>query len=152
MKKILLFGSSGMLGKYASDFLEKEGFEVIRNDRADGGIDITIEQEVDKLIDDINPEIVINCSAYTNVEKAEQEHEVAFKVNADAPKYMADKCKLLDIPFVHVSTDYVFGDNKKEGYTEDCTEFNPLNVYGVSKLSGEELVIGSGCKYYFLRT
>lgn len=152
MKKVLIFGSSGMLGTYTSDLLEKEGFEVVRNDRADGGIDLTNEQEVQDTVKDINPDFVLNCAAYTNVEKAEEEKDIAFKVNADAPKYMANVCKQLDIPFIHISTDYVFGENSEEGYTEDYTEFSPLSVYGESKLKGEMNVIDSGCKYFLLRT
>lgn len=152
MKKILVFGSSGMLGTYLSTLLENEGYEVIKNDRADGGIDITNHEQVKEVVESLSPEFVINCAAYTNVEKAEEEKDIAFKVNSDAPKYMAIECKNMDIPFIHISTDYVFGDNKEDGYKEDCEDYNPLNVYGVSKLDGEECVKESGCKYYILRT
>lgn len=152
MKKVLIFGSSGMLGNFLSSLLEKKGYEVERNDRADGGVDITVEEDVREVIQKSNSDFVVNCSAYTNVEKAEEEKEIAFKVNATAPKYMAISCKQLDIPFVHISTDYVFGENKEDGYTEDYKNFKPLSVYGESKLEGEKNILDVGGKVYIFRT
>ena len=152
MQKVLVFGSSGMLGNFLSSLLEEKGYEVERNDRADGGVDITVEEDVKKVIQESNSDFVINCSAYTNVEKAEEEKEIAFKVNATAPKYMAISCKELNIPLVHISTDYVFGENKQEGYTEDYKNFKPLSVYGESKLEGEKNILDVGGKVYIFRT
>ena len=154
MSKVLVFGSSGMLGSYFTKLLEEkyEEFEVIRNDKAEGGIDITDEQQVRDAINESKADYVVNCAAYTDVNGAEDNPEVAFKVNADAPKYMAKVCKELNIPFIHVSTDYVFGDNKEDGYKEDHDEFNPMNVYGVSKLDGEQNVLEVGGTYYIFRT
>lgn len=152
MKKVLIFGSSGMLGNFLSSLLEEKGYEVERNDRADTGIDITVEEDVKKVIQESKPDFVVNCSAYTNVEKAEEEKAIAFKVNATAPKYMAIPCKELDIPFVHISTDYVFGENKEDGYTEDYKNFKPLSVYGKSKLEGEKNILDVGGKVYIFRT
>ncbi len=152
MQKVLVFGSSGMLGNYFSKYLEEKGFEVERNDRAEGGIDITDQEKVNAVIKQSKADFVVNCSAYTNVEKAEEERDIAFKVNADAPKYMSLACKDLNIPFIHVSTDYVFGENKEDGYTEDYQGFKPLNVYGESKLEGEKNVLESGAHVYLFRT
>lgn len=152
MEKILVFGSSGMLGNYLCTLLESKGYEVEKNDRADGGIDITVEEDVKRVVKESKAKFVVNCSAYTNVEKAEEEKDIAFKVNAHAPKYMALACKKLDIPFVHISTDYVFGENKEGTYTEDYKVFKPLNVYGESKLEGEKGVLGVGGKAYIFRT
>jgi dTDP-4-dehydrorhamnose reductase len=152
MKKILIFGSSGMLGKYLSKFLKEKGYEVERNDRADGGIDITKETEVEKTIKKSKAGYVINCAAFTDVNRAEDEREIAFKVNADAPGYMAKYSKKEDIPFIHVSTDYVFGDNLEEGYPEDYDNFNPLSVYGESKLEGEKKVLKEDGDSYIFRT
>jgi dTDP-4-dehydrorhamnose reductase len=153
-KKVLVFGSSGMLGSYFSDLLEEkyDEFEVIRNDKAEGGIDITDQEQVNKVVHESKPDYVVNCAAYTDVNGAEENPKIAFEVNADAPKYMAQVCKELDIPFIHISTDYVFGDNKEEGYPEDYKEFNPMNVYGVSKLDGEENVLEVGGDNYIFRT
>jgi dTDP-4-dehydrorhamnose reductase len=153
-KKVLVFGSSGMLGSYFSDLLEEKygQFEVIKNDKTDGGIDITDQVQVNKVVHESKADYVVNCAAYTDVNGAEENPKIAFEVNADAPKYMAEVCKELDIPFIHISTDYVFGDNKEEGYTEDYKEFNPMNVYGVSKLDGEENVLEVGGDNYIFRT
>lgn len=154
MKKVLIFGSSGMLGSYLCNLLEEKypEFKVIRNDKAEGGIDITDEQQVREMVFETNADYVVNCAAFTDVNAAEDNPEIAFKVNADAPEYMAKVCKEQDIPFLHISTDYVFGDNKEDGYKEDHSEFNPLNVYGVSKLDGEQRVLQTGGKNYILRT
>jgi len=153
-KKILVFGSSGMLGSYLCSLLEEkyDKFEVVRNSRAQRGADITKEEEVKEAIYDAKPDYVVNCAAYTDVNGAEDNPEIAFKVNGDAPGHMAKFCKELDIPFIHISTDYVFGDNKEDGYPEDCDEFNPMNVYGVSKWEGEQQVLETGGKNYILRT
>ncbi len=154
MKKVLLFGSSGMLGSYLSNLLKEKypDFEVIRNDKADGGIDITDEQQVRDMVYEKKADYVVNCAAFTDVNAAEDNPKVAFKVNADAPEYMAKICKEQNIPFIHISTDYIFGDNREEGYKEDHKEFNPLNVYGVSKLDGEQRVLETGGTNYILRT
>ena len=153
-KKVLVFGSSGMLGSYFCKLLEEkyDEFEVIRNDKADGGVDITQEQHVRDAIYDNKVDFVVNCAAYTDVNGAEENPEIAFKVNADAPKYMAQACHHLNIPFIHISTDYVFGDNREKGYPEDYDEFNPLNAYGVSKLEGEQNVLGIKGDNYIFRT
>lgn len=154
MKKVLIFGSSGMLGSYLCNLLEEKypEFKVIRNDKAEGGIDITDEQQVREMVFETKADYIVNCAAFTDVNAAEDNPEIAFKVNADAPEYMAKVCKEQDIPFLHISTDYVFGDNKEDGYMEDHSEFNPLNVYGVSKLDGEQRVLQTGGKNYILRT
>lgn len=152
MQKILVFGSSGMLGNYLCKLLEENGYEVLRNDRAEGGIDITVEEDVKKIVSESNADSVINCSAYTNVEKAEEERKIAFQVNANAPKYMAQVCKDTKIPFIHISTDYVFGENKENGYSEDYKNFKPLNVYGESKLEGEKNVLDIDSDAYIFRT
>ncbi|HRX44252.1 MAG TPA: dTDP-4-dehydrorhamnose reductase [Candidatus Dojkabacteria bacterium] len=153
-KKVLVFGSSGMLGSYFCNLLEEKypDFEVIRNDKADGGVDITQESQVREAIYDNEVDFVANCAAYTDVNGAEENPEIAFKVNADAPKYMAQACHHFNIPFIHISTDYVFGDNREKGYPEDYDEFNPLNVYGVSKLEGEENVLAIKGDNYIFRT
>ena len=151
-KKVLVFGSNGMLGAYFSNMLEQDMYEVVRNDKSLGGIDITDEKAVMEVIKEVKPYFVVNCAAYTNVEKAEDDRELAFKVNADAPKYMANVCRDLNISFIHISTDYVFGDNKEDGYTEEYSHFNPLNVYGQSKLKGELNVLESKPDSYIFRT
>jgi len=152
MKKVLVFGSSGMLGNYLCNLLEEKGYSVIRNDITQGGIDITEEQQVRDMIYESKAEYAVNCAAYTDVEKAEDEKELAFEVNANAPKHMAKVSKELNIPFIHVSTDYVFGENKEDGYVEDYKNFLPLNIYGESKLQGEINVLEQNVRSYIFRT
>lgn len=151
-KKVLVFGSNGMLGNYLCNMLEKKGYTVVRNDISSGGVDITKELEVRNSVYESNAQYVVNCAAYTNVNMAEEQPEIAFKVNADAPKYMAKICKQLNIPFIHISTDYIFGDNKEDGYPEEYDRFNPLNAYGKSKLEGERNVLEEGKDTYIIRT
>lgn len=151
-KKILVFGSNGMLGSYLCKMLDSKDYGVIKNDRTSRGIDITNKDLVHKIVKETKPNFVVNCAAYTNVDKAEDEKEIAFQVNADAPKHIAQACNTLNIPFIHISTDYVFGDDKKDGYTEDYAHFNPLNVYGESKLQGELNVLASKPDSYIFRT
>lgn len=151
-EKVLVFGSSGMLGTYLSNMLEEQGYEVLRNDKSNGGIDITNREEVRNTIFSLSPKYVVNCAAYTDVNKAESDRDLAFKVNADAPKYMAESCSHSQISFIHISTDYVFGENKEEGYREDYKNFKPLNVYGESKLEGELKVLEADENAYIFRT
>jgi dTDP-4-dehydrorhamnose reductase len=153
-KTVLIFGSNGMLGSFLANMMQTDSkdYQLIRNDKAEGGVDITQEDQVRDLIESSKPDVVINCAAYTDVNGAEDNPEIAYKVNADAPKYMAEICKKADTPFVHVSTDYVFGLNDIQGYKEDHQNFEPLNVYGASKLRGEQNINKIGGKNYIFRT
>ncbi len=156
-KKILVFGATGLLGSYLSNYFEKKGYEVAKSNREDDkenkitGVDITDEKGVKDYIVKEKPDYIINCAAYTNVDKGEleSEKEIIFAVNATAPKYMAEVAKDLKIPFVHISTNAVFGHG---AYDEDSTEFNPLSNYGKSKLEGEQNIQNVGCIYYIFRT
>lgn len=94
---------------------------------------------------------IINCAAFTNVDLAEKEWELAFRVNAVAAGGLAGTAAMLGIPFVQVSTDYVFSGEKREPYGEDDSP-EPLNVYGLSKLAGERMVSGSGARHAIVRS
>lgn len=98
-----------------------------------------------------NPAVVINATAYTQVDKAESEPELARRINAEAVGVMAQFCVQKDIPFVHVSTDYVFDGSGTHARIED-EPTNPLNVYGATKLEGEQLIAASGCRHLIFRT
>jgi len=154
-KKILVFGANGMLGSYLSKYFEKEGYEVIKSDMFDEpkkniiGKDITDEQKLKTFIYEQNPDFVVNCAAYTNVNKAESEPEIANAVNALAPKYMVETCKELKTGFIHISTNEVFGDGV---YDESSTEYKPLNEYAKSKRKGEEYIEKCGGINYTFRT
>ncbi|HHX99267.1 TPA: NAD(P)-dependent oxidoreductase [Candidatus Dojkabacteria bacterium] len=154
-KKILVFGANGMLGSYLSNYFGKKGYEVVKTDRDNDdekkivGVDITNKKGLQDFVTEQNPDCVINCAAYTNVNQAESEPEVANTVNADAPKYMAEVSKDLNIPLIHISTNEVFGDGE---YDEESKEFNPLNEYAKSKRRGEENIENVGGTYYIFRT
>lgn len=150
-RKILVFGASGMLGSYLSRYFEDKGYEVVRSDRnsEENAMNITDEEQLKKFVKDTKPDFVINCAAYTNVNQAESEPEIAEAVNAIAPKYMAEISKELKIPFIHISTNEVFGNG---AYDEESREFNPLNEYAKSKLAGEMNIEEVGSTNYIFRT
>ena len=143
---ILVFGSNGQVG------LELAKFDgVLTLDRAEA--DLTNPEACAHKILQHKPMLVINAAAYTAVDKAETEKELATLINADAPAAMAmaKACSALDIPFVHISTDYVFdGSGETPRKPNDAT--NPVNVYGYSKRLGEEAIVRSGAIYAILRT
>jgi len=147
--KILVLGSKGQLGQCLNDQLVMTEHDVIYTSR--GKIDIA-EFEVTKAqILEISPDIVINATAYTAVDKAEEEHKVADRINHLAVANIASICNQLDCWLIHVSTDYVFDGNSEVPYKED-NPTNPQGVYGDSKLKGEVAIEASGCKYLIIRT
>ncbi len=114
-------------------------------------IDIVDYDFCEKKISEKNPEVVINCSAYTDVEKAEIDIPNAEALNVTAVKNLSQICMKNKALFVHISTDYVFNGESNKPYTEICNTC-PLNVYGTTKLAGENEVINSGCDYVIIRT
>lgn len=147
--KILITGANGMLAKAVKNELKDE--ELVLTDVAD--LDITNLNAVKKFVEEVKPEYIINCAAYTAVDKAEEQEEIARKVNAIGPKNLAIVANEENITLVHISTDYVFGGEKsvEEDYTE-MEEKAPDTVYGKTKLEGEEAIIDSCFKYYIFRT
>lgn len=148
--KILVTGSKGMLAQDLIPLL-KEGHEVIPFSRQE--MDITRKDVVLKNMKSAAPEIVINCAAYTNVDKAEAvgERDKVFMTNAIGVQNLAMACAELRIPLCHISTDYVFDGKKNRPYTPfDNT--NPLSVYGESKLAGEKYIQWISDKFYIVRT
>jgi dTDP-4-dehydrorhamnose reductase len=134
--KILLTGKNGQVGFELQKKLSALG-EVIATDREE--LDLVNPDAIRAFIDQIKPDIIINPAAYTAVDKAESEPELAYQINTVAPGVLAQKAKELDIPLVHFSTDYVFDGLKKDTYVEkDPT--NPQSVYGKTKCEGEEKV------------
>jgi len=145
--KILITGAGGQLGRNLSEF-GQTSFDIFALDRQ--ALDITDLQSVEKVIGDICPDCVINAAAYTAVDKAETEPDQAFNVNRDGPANLAKVCSLLDIPLIHVSTDYVFSGNKSSPYVE-TDEVKSINVYGESKWLGEEAVRDNCRRHIILR-
>ena len=145
---ILVLGASGMLG---NDLIKILGLrhEVIGKDFND--FDITNKGITREEILDINPQIVVNSAGFTNVDGCETEVEKAFLINADGTKNVALACEEGKIKLVHIGTDYVFDGNKREPYLEDDIP-NPLNIYGKSKLKGEQYIKETMEDYLIVRT
>jgi len=145
--KILLTGSHGQVGFELNKKLSVLG-EVIATDREE--LNLEDAQAIRSFIDQIKPDIIINPAAYTAVDKAESEPELAHLINVSTPEVLAGKARELDIPLVHFSTDYVFDGLKKEAYVE-TDKTNPQSVYGKTKCEGEEKV-RTHAKHIILRT
>lgn len=148
--KILITGANGMLAKAVIKRLQK-GNELICTDVLD--LDITDEKAVIDFVTNTKPEYIINCAAYTAVDKAEEAGEIVEKINANGPGNLAKAAKKIDIPLVHISTDYVFGGDLdlEQVYNEDDKK-SPVTVYGITKLHGEEQIEKNTDKYYIFRT
>ena len=147
--KILITGANGMLAKAVREQFKNE--ELICTDVEE--LDITNLEATQKFVEEVKPEYIINCAAYTAVDKAEEDRELAEKDNAIGPKNLAIAAKQNDTVLVHISTDYVFGGSKdlSEAYTEDEPKA-PVTVYGSTKLKGEENIKANCDKYYIFRT
>ena len=147
--KILLTGASGMLGQDLSPVLEDVGAFVIET--SSDNMDITDVAQVKNVLNCTHPDMVIHCAAYTNVDKAEEEPEKAELINVKGTENIAKVSAELDIPVVYISTDYVFDGSKNTPYTHEDAA-NPLNIYGKTKLAGEEMIKKYCKKYYIVRT
>ena len=148
MKKILLLGSTGQVGQELVKTLPELG-QLITLTRQE--LDLTNSQEIAQTIIDLQPDIIINASAYTAVDQAESEPELAMAINAVAPKIIAQTAQKISAKFIHISTDYVFNGKNYHPYTEeDPTE--PLGTYGKSKLLGEIAVRENCYQHILLRT
>ena len=145
--KILITGINGQVGHALMQNLTDH--ELIGLTRQN--CDLTNLDQIRQVIDQHQPDLIINPAAYTKVDQAEDESELAFQVNRDAPKVMAEKAREYNIPLIHFSTDYVFDGEKKEAYVEDDLT-QPLGVYGQSKCAGEEAVQEAGGLTYIFRT
>ena len=145
--RILLIGSKGQLGSELNISLRNYG-EIIDSDRSK--LDLENHEEIRLYIEQIKPTIIINTSAYTNVEEAEDNKTLASKINYKAVSILAQMSKKLNILLIHFSTDYVFDGTKNEPYLEDDLPC-PINIYGKTKLEGEKAIQESGCNYYIFR-
>lgn len=146
--KILLFGKNGQVGWELQRSLAPLG-EVIAFGSAE--CDLTDPDGLARTVRNISPDVIVNAAAYTAVDKAESEPELARSINAQAPAVLAREAKKLNAWLIHYSTDYVFdGSGDKPWLETDST--GPLNVYGASKLEGEQLIAQSGCKHIIFRT
>jgi dTDP-4-dehydrorhamnose reductase len=145
--KILITGVNGQVGHaLMHELTEHELIDLTRQD-----CDLINPDQIKQVIDQHQPDLIINPAAYTKVDQAEDEPELAFQINRDAPKVMAEKAREYHIPLIHFSTDYVFDGEKEGAYVEDDLT-HPLGVYGQSKYAGEEAIQKVGGLTYILRT
>lgn len=150
MKKILITGSQGQLGRALNDYYENhEDVQLINTDVKE--LNITDEKEVMSKICEIKPDVIINCAAHTQVDACEAEEDRAYEINANGPKNLSLAANAVDAVLVHLSSDYVFDGQKNTAYVEGDA-YNPQSVYGASKLAGEELVRATARKYFVIRT
>ena len=155
--KILLTGASGQLGRELTPKLSGLGTvtgvdrDVLPGDTATLQRDLGESQAVEKLLDQVQPDLIVNAAAYTAVDPAEDHRETAFAVNEDLPANLARWAAANSALVMHYSTDYVFPGSAGRAYVED-DQPSPLNVYGESKLAGEVAVSGSGCRHLVVRT
>ena len=147
--KILVLGCKGQLGRCLNDQLINSEHEVIYTSREQ--IDIADFEVTKRKILGFSPDLIINATAYTAVDKAEEDQKTANLINHLAVKNIADICNQLECWLIHVSTDYVFDGYSNVPYKED-DETNPQGVYGESKLDGELAIQSSGCKHIIIRT
>jgi len=146
--KLLLTGTSGQIGHELLRALASLG-DIVAVDRS--GMDLSDPQRIRDVIHAERPDLLVNAAAYTAVDRAEVEREAAFKVNATAPRIMAETLRATGGALVHFSTDYVFDGAKRGPYFENDRP-NPLNAYGRSKLEGEQAIRTSGVPHLILRT
>ena len=149
MANILVTGANGQLGME----LRKQGFtaldEVFYTDAEE--LDITDKTAVECFVKEHEIDTIINCAAYTAVDRAEEEPELAVRINTEAVSHLADVAEKYDCLLIHISTDYVFDGTGEEPYTEK-SKTSPESVYGKTKLAGERVVRKSGCCYIIIRT
>lgn len=151
MHNILVTGSNGQLGNELRLVVEEKD-KVNNYFFTDVEVlDITNKNDISQFLHANNIDVVVNCAAYTNVDKAEDESVIADLINHIGAKNLAESCEERDGFLIHISTDYVFDGTKNTPYTE-TDETKPLGVYGETKLRGENAIISSGCEYVIIRT
>ena len=154
---ILVTGANGQLGTELRNAFRGSANHLIFTDVARLGdaetiyLDITNPDAVRLILESEKVDLVINCAAYVDVDRAEDDFAMADLLNRVAPGYLASVCKSLEATLIHISTDYVFGGEMSVPYREDCPP-SPLGVYGATKAQGEKAIIDSGCKYIIFRT
>jgi len=152
-KRFLLIGSNGQLGNALTGLLEKRGTLIMADyhDNADIKVDLADTDSCQRVFRQARPDYVINCAAYTQVDKAEEDAKLAWQVNATAPGFLAELCAQNNAALVHYSTDYVFSGTQSQPWTEQDAP-RPVSEYGRSKLAGEQAVLNSDCNTLVFRT
>jgi dTDP-4-dehydrorhamnose reductase len=146
--KILLIGKNGQVGEELSSLLRPFG-ELIILGKED--LDLTQGDRIREKLRDVQPHVIVNAAAYTAVDKAEEEPDIALAINGTAPAILAEEAKKLGAALIHYSTDYVFDGKKQAPYTEEDPP-NPQSVYGRTKLAGDEAIQSTGLPHLIFRT
>lgn len=149
MKKILVTGCNGQLGREIQKEYENDGAMLICTDVGD--LDISDNEQVMRYVRDLQPDVIMNCAAYTAVDACENEWDLAYRINAIGPRNLATAARETGAKLMHISTDYVFEGNAHEPYTE-FDEVHPVSAYGKTKLEGERFVQQFAERYFILRT
>lgn len=161
--KVFVTGVGGQLGYDVMNELAARGYECFGSDVLPKEkitlpynyiqLDITKQEDVEKVIGQLAPDAVVHCAAWTAVDAAEEEENKpkVIAINAMGTQYIAKACKKIDCKLVYISTDYVFNGEGNEPWQADCKEYAPLNVYGMSKLLGEKAVAEILSKYFIVR-
>lgn len=147
---ILVTGANGQLGNCMRNAAEKSSDNYIFTDVSE--LDITNAEAVEKTVVDNDIKVIVNCAAYTNVDKAESDAAFAEKLNAEAVENLAKAIRSDDGTLIHISTDYVFGGSQGNTPRTEDEPVNPTGVYGLTKLHGEQAIAASGCKALIFRT
>lgn len=145
---VWVIGNKGMLGQELTAHFQEEGIESIGSDRE---VSILEPKAIEDFYKQNRPDWIINCSAYTAVDKAEKDSTNAYLINQQGAANIADLACNVDVPLIHISTDYVFDGTSSSPLKEDAVT-GPQGVYGASKLAGEEEIIRKTQKYFILRT
>jgi len=145
---IWIIGAKGMLGQELCLAMDKAELTNVGTDKE---VDILSPQILSKKAEEISPDWIINCSAYTAVDQAEGDVDLAYKINRDGVENLAKLSSELDIPIIHISTDYVFDGSSSIPLAEDAAT-GPIGVYGKSKLAGEEVLQKNNNKFFIIRT
>ncbi|MFV2082803.1 MAG: dTDP-4-dehydrorhamnose reductase, partial [bacterium] len=148
-RPVVILGAGGMLATALVDSLEAHEYHYVA--LSEQSLDITHEGRIAAILKGLNPRVVINTAAYTNVDGAESDQETAFAVNSDGAGHVANVCSRIGARMVHISTDYVF-DGSKSGPYKTSDVPNPVTVYGKSKLAGEERIREETDNYLIIRT
>lgn len=161
--KVFVTGVGGQLGYDVMNELDARGYECYGSDVLPKEkitlpynyiqLDITKQEDVEKVIGQLAPDVIVHCAAWTAVDAAEEEENKpkVMAINAMGTQYIAKACKKIDCKLVYISTDYVFNGEGTEPWDADCKEYAPLNVYGMSKLLGEKAVSETLSKYFIVR-
>lgn len=148
--RIFITGSNGQLGQALNKaYANNDEVTLINTDVAE--LDITNIEQVMKMIKEVNPDVIVNCAAHTNVDACETDVDNAYRINAIGPRNLSIAATAVGAKMVHISTDYVFEGNGTRPYTE-FDDTNPQGVYGDTKLAGEKFVAQFAKKFFIIRT